>query len=521
MDIVTYAKNTAAVLATLSTLAYSSGYLVLRARAHALGTDPAFTLVDEGYVFAGFRFLFITLVVLLTLAPLVLAIRSATLWFVNRIPAHLVYPAQLLSLCLLALVTIMTLKILSVSGSLLQDSSMGPSSSVLQEAIIGRQPAISLLLTFLTVLLATLSVLWLLRARLSNDNGPFVWVLGVVASIQIFMLPIYHGALFADRKVRVLAASPDAVQGLSAPLGIVDRTSKHFTLLGRDAAGNRRLTTIKLDDLNGIPIKKIVSLNKFMENDLVASADRGAEGADGVQARHGEPESDVSQQANEVKTMVLNESDVNKSFFTMLIDYFNLTFEAFGSLGDSAVDAGQLWSVEIDASGRPSEARRIGSFDNLAWPVVGPDGSTIYALQQGQIVRLGEDGQSTETIKSDARWVKLIGVTEDESVLGFVYEGSETKPAILAKDGDIRVSQSPLSDENQKRKSCLLQEARTYVGDKNLSVRRSERGGRGFDVFLEFGGEVFNLSDGGDDRCGQASLSPDFRKALFVRQPRY
>jgi hypothetical protein len=52
-----------------------------------------------------------------------------------------------------------------------------------------KQPAISLLLTFLTVLLATLSVLWLLRARLSNDNGPFVWVLGVVASIQIFMLP--------------------------------------------------------------------------------------------------------------------------------------------------------------------------------------------------------------------------------------------------------------------------------------------------------------------------------------------
>ncbi len=67
----------------------------------------------------------------------------------------------------------------------------------------------------------------------------------------------------------------------------------------------------------------------------------------------------------------------------------------------------------------------------------------------------------------------------------------------------------------------MLQEARTYVGDKNLSVRRSERGGRGFDVFLEFGGEMFNLSDGGDDRCGQASLSPDFRKALFVRQPRY
>jgi hypothetical protein len=361
----------------------------------------------------------------------------------------------------------------------------------------------------------------LLRVRLSNNNSPFFWILSAVTSIQIFMLPIYHGALFADRKVRVLAASPDAVKGISEPLGIVDRTSKHFTLMGRDAVGNLRLVTVKLDDLNGIPVKKIVSLNKFMENNLVSFVDRGDEGADDVQACRGRSESGVSKQANEVKTMVKSESDVNKSFFTMLIDYFNLTFEAFGSLGDSAVDAGQLWLVEIDASGRPSEARRIGSFDNLSWPVVGPDVSTIYALQQGQIVRIGEDGRYKETIKSDTHWVKLIGVTEDESVLGFIYEGGETKPAILAKNGDIQVSQLPLSDENQKRKSCLLQEARTYVGGKNLSVRRSERGGRGFDVFLEFGGEVFNLSDAGDDRCGQASLSPDFRKVLFVRQPRY
>ena len=65
MDIIAHSKNIGTVLGTASVLAYVSGYLALRARAHALGTDPGFKLVDEAYVFAGFRFVFITFMVFL------------------------------------------------------------------------------------------------------------------------------------------------------------------------------------------------------------------------------------------------------------------------------------------------------------------------------------------------------------------------------------------------------------------------------------------------------------------------
>src|SRR5512143_1519730 len=80
MDIVSGAKNVGAALATVSTLGYASGYIVLRARAYALGTDPNFTFLDETYVFTGFRFLFVALIALLVAAPVLLLVRAAALW---------------------------------------------------------------------------------------------------------------------------------------------------------------------------------------------------------------------------------------------------------------------------------------------------------------------------------------------------------------------------------------------------------------------------------------------------------
>ena len=70
------AKSLGTMLATVSGLAYACGYLVRRARAHALGLDPGFTLVDETYVFAGFRFALLTLLALLVAAPLLFAVRA-------------------------------------------------------------------------------------------------------------------------------------------------------------------------------------------------------------------------------------------------------------------------------------------------------------------------------------------------------------------------------------------------------------------------------------------------------------
>src|SRR6187397_1427807 len=66
------AKNVGVLLTAGSGVAYACGYLVVRGRAHALGTDPGFTLLDQSYVFAGFRFVLITLFALLLASPLLL-----------------------------------------------------------------------------------------------------------------------------------------------------------------------------------------------------------------------------------------------------------------------------------------------------------------------------------------------------------------------------------------------------------------------------------------------------------------
>ncbi|KPA19291.1 membrane protein [Candidatus Magnetomorum sp. HK-1] len=504
-------KNIGTILATASTIAYITGYLVLRSRAHVLGTDPVFTLVDEAYVFSGVRFLFITLIVLLISSPIIFGIRWGVLSLLNYIPTKLNNTIQWGVLLIVGIASLMTFKIFSVNSILLQQNLNTP-GSLIKEAIMGEQPIISLLLTFSLVILATLCVLWLKERLVSKDL--FVWVLCTVVFIQIFMLPIYHGGLFADRKVRVLAACPESIKGLMSPVGIIDHTSAHYTLLGCDSSSNRQIATIKQEDINGIPIKKIVSLNKFIKDDLPSGDRAKKKGTYDYMKTNEKQKLSVSQE----KSAEPDDSSC-KGFFKTLVEYLHVTFEAIGSLGDSVVDKGQLWQVEIDSSGTPSKPRQIDAFRNLSWPVAGTDNSTFYALQQGQIIRIGKDSK-IEIINCKYRWVKLLGVAKDGSILGFIHDETEIRSAIMSKSGNVQVSSLPLSNEEQKWTSRLLQENRSYAGGRNLIIERSERGGRGFDIIMESNGKFFNVSDCGDDRCGQASLSPDFKLLLFIKQPR-
>ena len=151
----------------------------------------------------------------------------------------------------------------------------------------------------------------------------------------------------------------------------------------------------------------------------------------------------------------------------------------------------------------------------------GPDNSTIYAIQDGKIIKLNKDGQLLDTFKQELNWVKLIGVTEDFSIIGIISDNSKLKPVILSNKGDELLINSVLSDEETVWISTLLQETRSYIGDRKLFVERSERGGRGFDVFFKWGDKVINISDCGDDRCRQPSLSPDLNFILYTKQPRY
>lgn len=517
MDIVNQAKNIGAVLGTASVIAYVYGYLALRARAFALGTEPAFKLVDEVYVFAGFRVLFATLVVLLLSSPAILLVRWGAMGVARNLPPAFLQPSLWLLLAAVAIMTMMTLKILSVGGVLLQEGPLHGSG--LANAIIGGAANLRLLLIFAIVLLVALSTLWL-HGRLAGDSrGPFEWLLIMVVALQFVMLPIYHGALFADPRVRVLAASPDTVQGLTAPLGVVDRTAEHVTLLGLDATGKRQLATVELEDLNGIPVRQVVTLEHFVHHVLGG----GAEPAGSVEPGSN-PESRLAQSSGQVQGgqgMPTESTEVEKGFFSSLVEYLQITLDAIGALGDSVVHSGELWVVELDASGRPSGSRRIGGFDDLSWPVAGPEAATYYALRRGRVVRIDADDGSLLVLDEGTVWSKLLGVREDGTVLGLVRHANETRPAMLPPAGKLQVGSSPLAKADKAAVARLMQEARAYVGGRTLVANRSERGGRGFDVFLRTGDKSFNLSDCGDDSCGQASLSPDFRRALFIRQPRY
>lgn len=491
-------------MATVATLVYISGYLALRARAFTLGTDPAFTLAYEGYVFAGFRFVFISLLILLILSPIILAVRFGALWMNERVPGALLNTGQWLLLALLAICTLyITFKILSVNGVLLQEKSHG-SNSLLERAVMGGQTAV--ILMFAILFFTTLTVLWL-KTHLSAVNDPFTWVLGIVVAIQLFLLPIFYGSLYADRKVRVLAATPNAVKGLKEPLGIVDRTSDYVTLLGLDKNDERRLVTIKLDELNGVPVKNIVSLKKFVQNELAYTEGKGW----GL----------IPEKTSQENITSNNTANVDKAFFKQLIDYLHVTFENIGSLGDNVVAYGQIWSVEFDTSGKPAKPNKISEASNLAWPVLAPKGQTIYAIQQDRIVQLSDSGQPITEVDNQKQWIKLFGVTEHGDILGMIYEDGKSILATLQADRKIILSPAPKSEEEQERKSILEQENRAYAGNRSLHVERSTRGGRGFDVFFKTGELVVNLSDCGDDRCGQPSLSPDFRRVFYVRKSRY
>ncbi len=505
MDIVNYAKNIGSVLATATTVAYISGYLILRARANALGTDPGFTLVDEAYVFAGVRFLVVTLVVLILLSPLFLIMHWSVVWVIRHIPAPWMNPIQWFLLVILAVVTLMSLKILDFSGLLLQQR-VTANNSLFVGAIMGNQPAFSLFLTCSSVFMAALSTYWL-KTRCAKGFDALTWILCVVVAILFFMLPIYHGALFADRKVRLLAEVPDAVKGIYEPIGIVDHSKEQYTLFSCNVNGSPQLTTIKQDDLYGIPIRKVVSLKLFMET----MAQRGVSLAASTSSRETSGE----------KEMKPDKSDVKESFFKTLINQLHMAFSSIASLGDSVVQAGQLWSVRFDGSGNPMEPKRLGVLDNLSWPVIGQDGKTIYALQEGRVVKLADNFQVSEVTNSKPNWIKLLGVAKDQAILGIVYQDNQTRPAVVANNGTLQVSPPIHSAKDQEQISHLLQEARSYVGDRALHVDRSERGGRGFDVYFKSGGQLLNLSDCGDDSCGQASFSPDFRLVLFIKQPRY
>jgi hypothetical protein len=201
--------------------------------------------------------------------------------------------------------------------------------------------------------------------------------------------------------------------------------------------------------------------------------------------------------------------------FSAGLDRLGLVFKGIGSLAGGD-ETGAVWRVDL----RTGEKRRIGAASDVAWPVPSPDGAAVFALQGRQVIRIGvADGQASP-LGVPADWRKLIGALPDGTILGFVADDPRPRPAVLAPDGRRTELPPPADDAERRRNGALLQQGRDYADGVRLEVRDSQRGGRGHDVFLINGAEVRNLTDCGDDSCGQPSRSADGAAVFFIRSAR-
>jgi hypothetical protein len=254
------AKNAGVILTALSGAAYACGYLVLRARARALGTDPGFTLIDQAYVFAGFRFVLILLFALLVTAPLLLLLR-----IVGRLAGSL-EPGPLLALEIIAALLAGATTIwayfatLGVSGVL-----VAPSAGWIADAALERNNY-GVLMVLGTVALGAAVVLWI-YAHFARAGGldPLGAVLLLIGALLLVLLPMQHGVFYAERNARELERVPEGVTGLTLPIWLVDRgTSDRVVLYGRTKDGQARLVTLKADKLDGIAVIGVSSLGKVL-----------------------------------------------------------------------------------------------------------------------------------------------------------------------------------------------------------------------------------------------------------------
>jgi hypothetical protein len=260
------AKNISVVLTSAAALSYAGGYLALRARAHALGTDPGFTLVDQTYVFAGFRFALVTLVALLCIAPLLIGIQAGVGWLSRHLrPGSRAAFAWFAAIALAAL-TLASFTTLGIDAVLLDAPAAGDSvHRALALSILGGGQLGSLI-TLTATLVAALSVFWLHKRYLAEGPAdPLTWVLSVIVLLQLVLLPIQHGVFYADRNGRALARVPTGVTGVLPPVWLLDRGADRASLVARTPDGRLSLVTVKVDVLDGIPITRVAPISTIVD----------------------------------------------------------------------------------------------------------------------------------------------------------------------------------------------------------------------------------------------------------------
>lgn len=252
------AKNLGVVVTTASGMAYACGYLVVRARARALGTDPGFTLVDQAYVFAGFRFVLVLLLALLLIAPFVFAVRALSRLAQQWLSPGLLRVVSMTVAMLAGIATVFAyMATIGVTGALLTPATDWATDAVLERNEYGT--AIVLGTTALAACILPWAVTRLARAAVAEPFSLFLLTIGLPLAI---LLPVQHGVFQADRSARLLEKPPE---GTTGPLWLVDRgAGDRVVLYGRSASGRPVLVTLKAEKLDGIGVLGVTTLGAMV-----------------------------------------------------------------------------------------------------------------------------------------------------------------------------------------------------------------------------------------------------------------
>lgn len=261
-------KDTGLVLTTASGVGYACGYLVMRARAYALGTDPGFSLIDQAYVWAGLRLVLMLLFAVLLSALPVLLVRELWHMLLQLGPRPLAVIERGTAVLFALMILLLAANLFGVSDLIFAVSHarlLAPLSS----AVLGRNALGTVL--FVASTATTLLIVFWVRSHLARaDNLDALAILLIVMGLLLStLLPIEHGFFFAERKVRQLELIPDGVTGLILPIWIVERgVGDRVVLFGRNTAGKARLVAIKADKLDGIPVSAVANLGDVLMQGL-------------------------------------------------------------------------------------------------------------------------------------------------------------------------------------------------------------------------------------------------------------
>lgn len=470
-------------------VAYASGYFTQRIRASALGILPEFELVDQLYVFTGFKFLFVWLVGWIISLPIISVLYSRLLLNNEGDRAHLIYKFVAV---FLSVVSVFGIKLCLSSDDVFLSNRSDASGYLLNwfnsEYIDNISFLVSIISTSLIALcLQQSKILVPEKKRLSGT-------LVLVLFLQVIWSHLIFGTKFLERNMFVVEMDGELRSIFSADPGLVTRTAKTMTFVGLNRKHNLVVLTMAQDKIPSIQIKRIISINSFLE-----------ETRDRIREIKTSPTSPAEKTSGDLARNVVSE--------------IGRIFRSAGSLSQDYNHIGELWVLEIDGIHR-KDAKRIGQFSDISFPV-SYSGEEIYAIQKGNLVKIVQNNVSLIVEERDhdqsiALWSRLVGVTEEGTVLGFVSVDGTDIPAILRRNKLILKPKS----FNKKELGILKEDAKTYKNDITLSCRKTPDR-PGYDIYFRKGKNEQKLYDCNGRRCCQASLQPNEKRIFFVKKARY